>query len=245
MAENQDYGWGIFLQPAPFGDTTYLGWIWMGIQITVALSICSWVIAFVVGSFFGILRTVPNRFLAFLGTAYVALFRNVPLLVQFFAWVFVMPEFLPDSISSWLYNKTPFAFLCSIICLGLFTGARVCEQVRTAIQALPRGQQGAALALGLTLPQSYRYVLLPNAYRLVIPPMTSEMLNMIKNSAVASMVGLLDLTGQANNMLEHSNQPYQSFIAITLIYVAINLIVMQLMRVVEKRARLPGTMGAK
>ena len=67
-----------------------------------------------------------------------------------------------------------------MLCLGLFTAARVCEQVRAAIQSLPRGQKNAALAMGLTLPQAYRYVLLPNAYRVIVPPMTSEMMNLVK-----------------------------------------------------------------
>ena len=87
-----DWNWGIFLQQAPFGNTTYLGWIWSGFQVTIALSICAWIIAFLVGSFFGILRTVPNRFLSGLGTLYVELFRNVPLIVQFFTWYLVIPE---------------------------------------------------------------------------------------------------------------------------------------------------------
>ena len=90
-----DWNWGIFLQQAPFGNTTYLGWLWSGFQVTVALSITAWIIAFLVGSFFGILRTVPNRFLSGLGTLYVELFRNVPLIVQFFTWYLVIPELLP------------------------------------------------------------------------------------------------------------------------------------------------------
>lgn len=85
-----DWNWGIFLQQAPFGNTTYLGWIWSGFQVTIALSICARIIAFLVGSFFGILRTVPNRFLSGLGTLYVELFRNVPLIVQFFTWYLVI-----------------------------------------------------------------------------------------------------------------------------------------------------------
>lgn len=93
-----DWNWGIFLQQAPFGNTTYLGWIWSGFQVTIALSICAWIIAFLVGSLFGILRTVPNRFLSGLGTLYVELFRNVPLIVQFFTWYLVIPELLPEKI---------------------------------------------------------------------------------------------------------------------------------------------------
>ena len=178
-----DWNWGIFLQQAPFGNTTYLGWIWSGFQVTVALSVCAWIIAFFVGSLFGILRTVPNRFLSTLGTCYVELFRNVPLIVQFFTWYLVIPELLPANIGTWFKSELDpnvQFFVSSMLCLGLFTAARVCEQVRAAIQSLPRGQKAAGLAMGLTLPQTYRYVLLPNAYRVIVPPMTSEMLNLVK-----------------------------------------------------------------
>ena len=99
-----DWNWGIFLQQAPFGNTTYLGWIWSGFQVTIALSICAWIIAFLVGSFFGILRTVPNRFLSGLGTLYVELFRNVPLIVQFFTWYLVIPELLPEEVTSFSFE---------------------------------------------------------------------------------------------------------------------------------------------
>ncbi len=133
-----DWNWGIFLQQAPFGNTTYLGWIWSGFQVTIALSICAWIIAFLVGSFFGILRTVPNRFLSGLGTLYVELFRNVPLIVQFFTWYLVIPELLPEKIGMWFkaeLDPNIQFFLSSMLCLGLFTAARVCEQVRAAIHA--------------------------------------------------------------------------------------------------------------
>lgn len=100
-----DWNWGIFLQQAPFGNTTYLGWLWSGFQVTVALSITAWIIAFLVGSLFGILRTVPNRFLSTLGTLYVELFRNVPLIVQFFTWYLVIPELLPENIGTWFKSE--------------------------------------------------------------------------------------------------------------------------------------------
>lgn len=243
-----DWNWGIFLQAAPFGNTTYLGWIWSGLQVTVALSICAWIIAFVVGSVFGILRTVPNRFLAGLGTCYVEMFRNVPLIVQFFAWYLVVPELLPQKIGMWFkaeLDPNIQFFVSSMVCLGLFTAARVCEQVRAGIQSLPRGQKAAALAMGLTLPQTYRYVLLPNAYRIIVPPLTSEMLNLVKNSAIASTIGLVDMAAQANKLLDYSAHAYESFTAITLAYVAINAIIMLIMQVVERKTRLPSNMGSK
>ncbi|MTH44902.1 amino acid ABC transporter permease [Intestinirhabdus alba] len=243
-----DWNWGIFLQQAPFGNTTYLGWLWSGFQVTIALSLCAWLIAFLIGSLFGILRTVPGRALSGIGTLYVELFRNVPLIVQFFAWYLVVPELLPENLGMWFkaeLDPNVQFFLSSILCLGLFTAARVCEQVRTAIQSLPRGQKNAALAMGLTLPQAYRYVLLPNAYRVIVPPMTSEMMNLVKNSAIASTIGLVDMAGQAGKLLDYSAHAWESFTAITLAYVLINVVIMLVMSLVERKIRLPGTMGGR
>ncbi|NHB88652.1 amino acid ABC transporter permease [Photorhabdus tasmaniensis] len=243
-----NWNWDIFLQAAPFGNTTYLGWLIAGFQVTIALSICAWIIAFVVGSLFGILRTVPNKILSGIGTCYVELFRNVPLIVQFFTWYLVMPELLPEKISIWFkieLDPNIQFFISSTICLGLFTAARVCEQVRAAIQSLPRGQKAAGLAMGLTLPQTYRYVLLPNAYRVIIPPMTSEMMNLVKNSAIASTIGLVDMAAQAGKLLDYSAHAYESFTAITLAYVGINLVIMLTMHLLEKKVRLPGNIGGQ
>ncbi|WP_277850407.1 amino acid ABC transporter permease [Moellerella wisconsensis] len=243
-----DWNWGIFLQDAPFGNTTYLGWLISGFEVTVTLSICAWIIAFLVGSFFGILRTVPNKSVAMIGTIYVELFRNVPLIVQFFAWYLVVPELLPESIGDWFkgeLNPNIQFFVSSTLCLGLFTAARMTEQVRAAIQSLPRGQKSAGLAIGLTLPQTYRYVLLPNAYRVILPPMTSEMLNLVKNSAIASTIGLVDMAAQANKLLDYSSHALESFTAITLGYVGINLVIMLLMHLVERKVRLPGSTGGR
>jgi glutamate/aspartate transport system permease protein len=136
-------------------------------------------------------------------------------------------------------------FTSSVVCLGLFTAARVCEQVRSGIDALPRGQRAAGLALGFTQWQTYRYVLLPVAYRIIVPPMTSEFLNIFKNSAVASTIGLLELSAQARQLVDYTAQAYESFIAVTLAYVVINLVVMTFMRWVESKARLPGFIGGK
>ncbi|MDR0219656.1 MAG: amino acid ABC transporter permease [Enterobacteriaceae bacterium] len=243
-----DWNWGIFLQEAPFGNTTYLGWIISGLQVTIALSICAWIIAFIVGSLFGVLRTVPNKFLSGLGTCYVELFRNVPLIVQFFIWYLVVPELLPKDLSNWFkmdLDPNIQFFLSSVICLGLFTAARVCEQIRAAIQSLPRGQKNAGLAMGLTLPQTYRCVLLPNAYRVVIPPMTSEMLNLVKNSAIASTIGLVDMAAQAGKLLDYSSHAYETFTAITLAYAGICLVIMLAMNILEKKIRLPGNLGGR
>jgi glutamate/aspartate transport system permease protein len=124
-------------------------------------------------------------------------------------------------------------------------GARVCELIRSGIETLPKGQRSAALALGLTLPQAYRYVLLPVAFRVAIPPLTSEMINVFKNSAVASTIGLLELSAQAQQLVDYTAHPYESFAAATAVYISINVIVVLIMRQVEVSVRLPGYIGGK
>lgn len=242
------WNWEILFSPVSTGEpTTYFGWLISGFQITIALSLSAWLVALVFGSFFGALRTLPNRGIAAIGTVYVAVFRNIPLIVQFFAWYFVVPELLPTSVGSWFKELAPNLqfFATSIICLGLFTGARVCEQVRSGINALPRGQKEAALALGLSVPQTYRHVLMPAAFRIIVPPLTSEFLNIFKNSAVASTIGLLELSAQARQLVDYTAQTYESFISVTIAYFVINMVVMLAMQWVEKKVRLPGYVGGK
>ena len=204
-------------------------------------------IALLLGAVVGVLRTVPSNVLSGFARAYVELFRNIPLLVQLFIWYFVLPELLPVSLGNAYKQSNPVVqqFLSAMLCLALFTSARVAEQVRSGINSLPRGQKNAALAIGFTLPQTYRYVMLPMAFRLIVPPLTSEFLNILKNSAVCSTIGLLELTAQGRQLLDYTAQPYESFIAVTLAYLLLNTVVMFGMRWVEARMRVPGYIGSK
>ena len=131
----------------------------------------------------------------------------------------------------------------AVLCLGLYTAARVSEQVKAGINSLSQGQRMAATAMGLTVGQSYRYVLLPMAFRIVLPPLTSEFMNIIKNSAVALTIGLMELTARARSMQEFSFQVFEAFTAATIIYILINVIVVLFMRWLEKRIAVPGFIG--
>jgi glutamate/aspartate transport system permease protein len=102
----------------------------------------------------------------------------------------------------------------------------------------------AGTALGLTLPQTYRYVILPMAVRIVLPPLTSEFMNIIKNSSVALTIGLLEVTGRARAMQELTFQVFEAFAAATVIYLLVNLVVVLGMRVLERKVRVPGFIGA-
>jgi glutamate/aspartate transport system permease protein len=223
---------------------TYLGWLASGTMWTLLVSIFAWVIAFTLGSVLGVLRTTPLRIPRAIATAYVEVFRNIPLLVQMFLWYFVLPEALPPALGDWLKQLPNASFYTAVVALGFYTSARVAEQVRAGILSLARGQRMAALALGLTLPQTYGYVLLPMAYRIILPPLTSEFLNVIKNSAVALTIGLMELTARARAMQEFTFQVFEAFTAATVIYIVINIIVTFGMRWVERRTAVPGLIGA-
>ena len=241
------WNWRVFLDQVPSGGATYLGWMLAGLETTAAVSLTAWVLALAIGTVMGVLRTVPNRFLYAIATIYVEVFRNIPLLVQLFIWYFVIPELMPQRIGDWMKAQNPFVqqFIAATACLAFFTGARVCEQVRAGINSLSKGQRSAALALGLTLPQTYRFVLVPMAFRIIVPPLTSEFLNIFKNSAVASTIGLLELAAMGRQLVDYTAQPYESFIAVTVLYLVLNLVIMGVMRLVEAQTRVPGFIGAR
>jgi glutamate/aspartate transport system permease protein len=242
-----NWNWSVFFSPVPSGETTYLFWLLEGLKWTVMLSLSASLIALAVGSLVGVLRTVPNRLLSTLAAAHVELFRNIPLLVQLFIWYFVLPELLPGDLGTAFKQTDPLfqQFVAALLCLGLFTSARVAEQVRAGINSLPRGQQNAGLALGFTLSQTYRHVMLPMAFRIIIPPLTSEFLNIFKNSSVATTIGLIELSRQAQQLVDYTAQPYEAFIAVTALYLAINVIIMSMMRWLEGSVRVPGYLGGK
>ena len=247
---NYNWDWSVFFKSTGVGDEIYLDWYVAGLGWTIGIALAAWVIALLMGSLLGVLRTVPNRWVAAVGTAYVELFRNVPLLVQLFIWYFLVPDLLPEGLQEWFkqdLNPTTSAFISVVICLGLFTAARVCEQVRTGIQSLPRGQEAAARAMGFKTGQIYSNVLLPQAFRIIIPPLTSEFLNVFKNSSVASLIGLMELLAQTKQTAEFSANLFEAFTLATLIYFTLNMGLMLLMRVIEKKVSVPGliSLGGK
>jgi His/Glu/Gln/Arg/opine family amino acid ABC transporter permease subunit len=235
------WNWGIFLEQVKAGEETYLHWLATGLGWTLAVSLAAWVLALLLGIAVGTLRTVPHKGLAALGAAWVELFRNIPLLVQMFLWFFVMPEFLPQEWGLWVKQEMPAKeFVTAALCLGLFTSARVAEQVRAGVGSLPRGQRDAALALGLTLPQAWRHVILPQALRIVIPPLTSEFMNVFKNSSIAFAIGVMELTFQARQMQEDSEQGIETYLAVTLLYFICAFTANRGMAWIEARTRVPG-----
>jgi glutamate/aspartate transport system permease protein len=219
-------------------DPSYLDWLIKAWAWTLAVAGLGLTIALILGALMGTLRTLPDtgslsRSLVRLSTAWVELFRNIPILVQVFLWYHVIPAFILP------LKALPSYWLVSIA-LGFFTSARIAEQVRAGIQALPSGQRMAATALGLTTFQSYRYVILPMALRIVIPPLTSESMNLIKNSSVAFAVSVPELTLFAMQAQEETSHGVEIYLAVTLLYALSAFAVNRVMTMIEKRIRIPG-----
>ncbi|MFN9120789.1 MAG: amino acid ABC transporter permease [bacterium] len=233
--------WSVFLQELPEGGVFYWEMLLSGLWWTLGVAACAWIIAMLFGSVIGTLRTSDSRMLVFLGNAWVELFRNIPLLVQMFLWYFVVPELVPP-LKAWVVAAEPShaQFLSATLCLGLFTSARIAEQVRAGIQSLPRGQRHAAQAIGLTTTQMYRFVLLPMAFRIIIPPLTSETMNLIKNTSIALTIGLAELTFRTREMGEYTFRFFEAFTAATLVYIAIAMTANRVMALIERRTAVPG-----
>ena len=231
------WDWKVFLNDDGSGRT-YLQWMIEAWGWTLSVAGASWVVAMIVGALVGTLRTLPNSpWLVRLANAWVELFRNVPLLVQIFIWYFVIPKIFPAM-------KDLPSFVLVVFALGFFTSARIAEQVRAGVQALPRGQRYAGMAMGFTTAQTYRYVILPMAFRIIIPPHTSESMNLLKNSSVAFAVSIAELTMFAMQAQEETSRGIEIYLAVTALYAISAFAVNRIMAVVEKKLRIPGMVVA-
>jgi glutamate/aspartate transport system permease protein len=217
----------------------YLGWLVQGVLTTLALTAVGWVLAAALGAVFGAARTAPSRLLRGLGAAYVEFFRNVPLLVWMFLWYFGVPQLLPDAAQDWL-NRHHGEFAAAAVALGVYHGARFAEIVRAGIQSVPPTQLEAALSTGLTLGQAYRLVLLPIALRLIVPPLTNDSLNLLKNSSLALTISVAETTFMTRQIESYTAKGFEAITAGTLIYLTLCLVVAGAMAGVERRVAIPG-----
>jgi glutamate/aspartate transport system permease protein len=232
----------LLFEPTPDGAGRYYDWVLSGLGWTLSLALGAWTVALVVGTLVGVARTLGSGILPKLGRAYVETFRNVPLLVQMFFWYFVLPELLPARIGQAIKQMEPpwASFVPALICLGLFTAARIAEQVRAGVQALPAGQMQAAFALGLSRTRMYRLILLPQAFRIILPTLTNEFMTIFKNTSVALTIGLVELTATAREINENTFRTFEAFGVVTIVYLVIALLAWRLMQRIERGAQLPG-----
>lgn len=239
MSLNYEFNWGILL------EDPQRGWIIEGLATTVGLSLLAWVFALLIGIVVGTMRMTRSPWLRFMGSAYVELFRNIPLLVQLFIWFFVFPLLLPRE---WMlaWNRLDHVpFLTALIGLSLFMAARVAEQIRSGISAIPKGQFDAARSTGLTGAQTYRFVIVPYAFRVMIPAIASEFITTFKNSALALTIGVAEITYAARSIESWSFRGIEAFTVASLTYMATTAAVVLFMGWLEQKLKIPGLIARR
>ncbi len=238
-----DLNWSFLFESDPNSGDLVWRMIAAGLGNTLKLCIAAWIIAMGVGIVMGAIRTSKVRVLVTLGDGFSEFFRNVPLIVQMFLWFFVVPNWIPALKT---VDYSIYQFVSAVLALGLFTAARVSEQIRAAILAMPRGQRAAGEALGLRGAQVYRYVLLPMALRICIPSLTSDTMSLIKNSTVALTIGYAELMFRsAKEVAEINFRFFEVYAILTVLYIGVSMMANRIMRYVEGRVAVPGYITAK
>jgi His/Glu/Gln/Arg/opine family amino acid ABC transporter permease subunit len=230
---NYNFHWGVLWEPP------HAVWLLEGLWVTLQISALSWVFSLLLGIFLGALRTVPFRPLRALATAYVEFFRNVPLLVWLFFWYFGAPEILPEFMRQWLIHHG-IEFWSAVIGMSVYHGARMAEVIRAGIQSIPKTQIEAGIASGLSVTQTYRFIVIPVALRLIVPPATNESLNLLKNSSLAMTIGVAELTFATRQIETYTAKAFEAFTAGTLIYLVMCLSIASIMNRVERKFAIPG-----
>lgn len=230
-----EFRWSV-LWESPYGE-----WMLQGIWTTLKLGIICWLIALILGIVVGTCRITPWKPLRWLATAYTEFFRDIPLLVQLFFWYFAAPRILPASLEKFLYHEVPnVEFWVVVVGLSIYTSSRVAEQIRSGIQSIPADQFHAALSTGLTHYQMYRYIIIPLALRIMIPPLTTEFLTTFKNTSLAMTVGVLETTFMSQQIEAYTFHGLEATTAACLVYLVITMLVILLMGQVEKVLAIPG-----
>jgi glutamate/aspartate transport system permease protein len=237
---NYHWHWSILV------EQPYLSWLAHGLGVTLTLSALAWLIALPLGTFIAVLRTGRWKIGRSIGTCYVRIFRNVPLIVQMFLWFFVFPEVVPKAFGFFLKRQMPFPeFTMGLLCLSFYSASRVAETIRSGLETAGAGPKNAALASGLSYVKTYRFVLLPMAFRLVIPPLTSEFLAIFKNSSVALAIGVLEITAESHQIESFTFQGFEAFTAATVLYALISLMCLVLAGFFKRSLSNAGGLGAE
>ncbi|AOK16578.1 amino acid ABC transporter permease [Burkholderia cepacia] len=211
----------------------YLSWLWQGFLLTLGLAAASAVAATAGGLALSILRHARHRVLrAAVAAAYVVTFRNTPLLVQLLFWYFGVASLLPDTWIAWLnarhaFGMGPFTlawpsfeFVAGWVGLSAYTAAFVAEECEAGLRGVRRAQHDAAAALGLTPMQSLRYVVLPQAVRIALPPLFGQYMNLVKNSSLAMAIGVAELSYASRQVETETFKTFAAFGVATVLYVA-------------------------
>lgn len=230
----------IVTSPDPYWNI--LKFVSDGILITVQVTVVSFIFTLIVGLFGGLGRISRNRVLNGIATLYVEVVRGVPLLVQLMAWYFAFPSVIQSlgkslnipAFQNYLANPVAMATLG----LTVGYGAYMSEVYRAGIQSIPKGQMEAARSLGMTYFQAMRYVILPQAVRIILPPVGNEFISLLKDSSLVSVVAVADITRRGREIMATNFLPIQTWTMIALIYLVMTLATARLVNFIEKRTKI-------
>lgn len=232
-----EFDWSV-LWREPFGMM-----LLKGLGLTIVIGLTAWIIALSLGIILGTMRVMPFRSLRFLGTLYVEVFRNIPLIVQLFFWFFAGPMIFGETMARQINQVSSLNFYVAIIGLGLYTASRIAEHVRAGYTSIGLDQYHAVLSTGMTQVQMYRYVIIPYALRLTIPPLTTEFLTIFKNSSVAMTIGVAELTFQSYQIDAETFHGLEATTGAMFIYLLLGMTVVKFMNIVEKKFKIRGLVG--
>lgn len=202
----------------------YRDWLIDGFLLTLKISGVAGVFALFLGTLVAVMRLSRVRPLEWFSLAFTEFFRNTPLLVQIFFWYFGSEAILPKFLNQWLYEHD-FEFAAGAIALTVYSAAFIAEEIRAGVFSIPKNQLEASRATGLSFLQAYRYVILPQAFRIVIPPLISQFLNLLKNSSLVMTIGVMELTYQARQVESFTFHGFESFTVATVVYLTVSLLV--------------------
>jgi len=202
----------------------YLDWLISGVKVTIQLSALSIVLSFLLGLVIAVMRMSRVRPVRWFALGYLEFFRNTPLLVQIFFWYFGSYKILPTAVNDWLVS-TNFEFASAVIALTIYTSAFIAEDIRSGVLSIPKEQMEAAQSSGFSYIRSMRYIILPQAVRITIPPLINQFLNLTKNSSLAMTIGVAELTYQARQVESYTFKGFEAFTAATLVYLAMSVVI--------------------
>ena len=224
--------------PQAIGDTSsqfnileHVGLFFNPVIMTVLISVFAIMLGFGLGIVGGLARVSRLRLVRVPATAYVDVVRGTPLLVQLFLWYFGLTIGL---------GVTMDPLVASIIAVGVHSGAYQSEIVRGGVNSIPKGQEEAARATGMTHLQAMRFVILPQALRLILPPLTNEFVIVIKDSSLASVIAVVEITAMAGQLNGTYFQPFEIFIFAAFLYLCLTYATSFMMRALERKYHIPG-----
>ncbi|SOY93293.1 ABC transporter permease [Cupriavidus taiwanensis] len=218
---------------APYGEQ-----LLKGLELTAWLTVCSWVLALVLGTILATVRVSGSRIAERFVAGYVAYHQNVPMLVHILLWYFGIPTLLPESIQTWA-NANNGELIFAGIAIGMCMAAYFSEDIRSGLRSIPVGQHEASRSLGLSYLGSMRYVILPQAFRIALPPFINHTVLLFKNTSLAMAVGAAEMTYAVREVENHTFRTFEAYLLATVFYLAVSLGLMAIGALVAQRTRIP------